>query len=205
MPYGVAWSKHSARCQPSLRLTATPPSGAPSSYLREPRFRAAAIWIGSLFGKVPTKALDAAVGDGAGGEAGEGFVDVGASFSSDPQAAEAVQPGDGALDGRTEDAQAGAVFFSAFGDDWADSAGPEQAVVRVVAVSTVGEERVAPVSGPADDTGHGRNLVEQGKQLCDVIAVSAGQRHRERNALAVGEDMVPCCPAARGRPGWARF
>jgi hypothetical protein len=45
-----------------------------------------------------TKALDVAVGDQAGGEAKEGFVDVVASFPSDAQAAEAVQPGDRAFD-----------------------------------------------------------------------------------------------------------
>jgi hypothetical protein len=95
------------------------------------------------------------VGDEAGGEAEEGFVDVVASFPADPQAAEAVQPGDGALDHVTEDAEAGAVFRASFGDDRADAAGPEQAPVLVVVVATVGEDCVGPVSGPADDTGHG--------------------------------------------------
>jgi hypothetical protein len=55
---------------------------------------------------VLTKALDVAVGDQAGGEAEEGFVDVVASFPSDAQAAEAVQPGDGALNHIAENAAA---------------------------------------------------------------------------------------------------
>lgn len=41
-----------------------------------------------------------------------GFVDVVASFPADPQSAEAVQPGDRALDHVTEDAQARAVFLA---------------------------------------------------------------------------------------------
>ena len=46
------------------------------------------------------------------------------------------------------------------------------------------------MSRPSNNTGNGRHLVEEGQQLGDVIAVAAGQRHCERDALAVGEDMV---------------
>ena len=53
-----------------------------------------------------------AVGDQADGEAEECFVDVVASFPADPQAAEAVQPGDRPLDDPAEGAQAGAVRLS---------------------------------------------------------------------------------------------
>jgi hypothetical protein len=154
--------------------------------------------------EVLTKALDVSVGDEAGGEAEEGFVDVVASFPADPQSAEAVQPGDRALDHVPEDAEAAAVFFSAFGDDRADAALPEQAAVFVVVVAPVGEECVGPVPGSADGAGHGRNLVQQGQQLRDVVAVSAGQRHRERDALAVGEDVVLAArPCAVDRAGTA--
>ncbi|MDH6229091.1 hypothetical protein M2169_006147 [Streptomyces sp. MJP52] len=48
-----------------------------------------------------------AVGDEAGGEAEEGFVDVVPSFLADAWAAEAVQPGDGAFDDPAEKARAG--------------------------------------------------------------------------------------------------
>lgn len=37
---------------------------------------------------------------------------------------------------------------------------------------------------PADDTGHGRNLVQQRQQSSDVVAVAAGQRQRERDPLS---------------------
>ena len=52
-----------------------------------------------------------ALGDQADGEAEEGFVDVVASFPADAQAAEAVEPGDGAFDDPAEGAQAGAVWL----------------------------------------------------------------------------------------------
>ena len=126
----------------------------------------------------------------AGGESEEGFVDVVASFPADAQASEAVEPGDGALDHPAEDAQARAVRLASFGDHGSDAALPEQAAVLVVVVAAVGEECVGSVSGPADDAGNGRDLVEQRQELGDVVAVSAGQRHCERDALGIGEDVV---------------
>lgn len=75
-------------------------------------------------------------------------------------------------------------------DDGTDTPGPEQAAVLFVVVAVVREECVRSVPWTADDAGHGRDLVEQGQKLGDVVAVSAGQRDRERDALAVGDDVV---------------
>ncbi|KQW06929.1 hypothetical protein ASD08_04885 [Streptomyces sp. Root369] len=55
-------------------------------------------------------------------------------------------------------------------------------------VAAVREEHVGPSARSADDSGHCRDLVEQGQELGDVVAIAAGQRHRERDALAVGDD-----------------
>lgn len=114
----------------------------------------------------------------------------------------AVQPGDRALYHPTEDAQARAVFNASFGDDRADAALPQQAAVLVGVVAAVGEECVGPASGPADNAGHSGDLVQQRQELGDVVAVPAGQRHRERDALAVGEDVVLAArPCAVDRAG----
>ncbi|KJK41027.1 hypothetical protein UK15_04370 [Streptomyces variegatus] len=113
--------------------------------------------------------------DQADGEAEEGFVDVVASLPADAQAAEAVQPGDGAFDDPAEDAQAGAMRLSSFGDRGPDAALPQESPVSVVVVAAVGEEYVGPSPWPADGTRHGRDLVEQGQKLGDGVAVSAGQ------------------------------
>jgi non-canonical (house-cleaning) NTP pyrophosphatase len=45
----------------------------------------------------------------------------------------------------------------------------------VVVVSAVGEEHVGPSARSADNPGHCRDLVQQGQELGDVVAVSAGQ------------------------------
>ena len=154
--------------------------------------------------EVLTKALDVAVGDQTGGESEEGLVDVVASFPADAQAAKAVQPGDRSLHDIAEDAQAGAVGLASFGDDRADAALPQQPPVLVVVVAAVGEQHVRPSAGPADHSGNSRDLVQQRQQLGDVVAVAAGQGHRERDALTVGEDVVLAArPCAVDRAGTA--
>lgn len=105
------------------------------------------------------------------------------------------------------------MWLASLGDDRADAARPQQTPVLVVVVAAIGEERVGSASGPADDAGHGRNLVQQRQQLRDVVAVSAGQRDSERDALSVGEDVVlaarPCPePSPRqqvSRQGWMLY
>jgi hypothetical protein len=44
-----------------------------------------------------------------------------------------------------------------------------------VVVAAVGEEHVGPSARSADNPGHCRDLVQQGQELGDVVAVSAGQ------------------------------
>jgi hypothetical protein len=95
-----------------------------------------------------------------------------------------------ALDDVAEDAQAGAARLASLRDHGADPASPEQAAVFVVVVAAVGQQRIGASARSADPARNGRDLVEQGQKLGDVIAVSPGQRHRERDALAVGDDVV---------------
>ena len=115
------------------------------------------------------------MGDQANGDSEEGFVDVVAAFPADAQAPEAVQPGDRPLDDPAESAQTGAVRLSPFGDRRLDAALPQEPAVLVVVVAAVGEEHVGSPARSADDSGHCRDLVQQGQELGDVVAVSAGQ------------------------------
>lgn len=75
-------------------------------------------------------------------------------------------------------------------DHGADPPPPEQATVLVVVVPAVGQQRVGASAGSADPARDGRDLVQQRLELGDVVAVSAGQRHRERDALAVDDEVV---------------
>lgn len=65
---------------------------------------------------------------------------------------------------------------------------PEEAAALVVVVAAVGQECVGASAGSADLARDGGNLVEQRLELGDVVAASAGQRHRERNALSVDDE-----------------
>jgi hypothetical protein len=47
--------------------------------------------------------------------------------------------------------------------------------VVAVVVAAVDEERLGPSTRPADDARDGRDLVQQGRELGDVVAVAAGQ------------------------------
>ncbi len=70
---------------------------------------------------------------------------------------------------------------------------------RLLALTNVG-----PPPRPVHGSRHWRDLVQQRQQLGDIVAVSAGQRHRERDALAVGDDVVLIArPCAVDRAGSA--
>lgn len=129
-------------------------------------------------------------------------MDVITSFPSDAQAAEAVQPGDRALDDVAEGTEASAVGFAPSCDHGPEAALPELAAVDVVVVAAVGQQSVRASAGSADPARDGRDLVEQGQQLGDVVAVAAGQRDRERDALAVDDEVVLAAwPGAVDRAG----
>lgn len=79
--------------------------------------------------EVQTKALDVSVGDDAGGEAEEGFVDVVASFPSDAQA-DALPP-NGKRPGQSR-------VLASFGDDRVNAALPQQAPVLASTMCRLG-------------------------------------------------------------------
>jgi hypothetical protein len=71
--------------------------------------------------------------------------------------------------------------------------------VVIAAVSNNDIGLAAWTSAPAAD---GRHRVEQWDQLGDVVAVAAGQRHRERDPTAVADQVVfGAGPAAVDRAG----
>lgn len=101
-----------------------------------------------------------------------------------------MEPGDGPLDNPPVDSEAGAVWDAAAGDHRFDAGRPDQAAVFVVVVAAVAEQAVGSFAWPSGQAGDGRDLLQQGYQLGDVVAVAAGQRDGEWDALAVDDDMV---------------
>lgn len=129
-------------------------------------------------------------------------MDVVASFPSDAEASEAVEPDNRALDSPAMAFKAGAGRYSTAGDDRFDALRPDQPAVLVVVIAAVAEQDVGPSTGSSHESRDRRDLGEQGQQLGNDIAVSAGQGHRERDALPVDEDVVLAArPCAIDRAG----
>jgi len=104
-----------------------------------------------------------------------------------------VQQGDGLLDDVAVDTQAGAVWVVAAGEYRDGVAGAHRAPVLVVVVSAVGVQPADPPLRPAASWWVGfdlPDLVQQGQELGAVVAVAASQRHRQRDAGGVDEDVV---------------
>jgi hypothetical protein len=78
----------------------------------------------------------------------------------------------------------------AAGDARADAAGAEQTSVLVDVVAAVGEQLAGLASRPATPSADRRYRIEQRQQLGDVVAVPAGQRDRERDAVGFDDQVV---------------
>ena len=128
----------------------------------------------------------------------------GVAFVANPKALEVVQVRKAALDDPALATQAGAVPCPPAADNTGDATGPQQAAVRVVVVSAVGEQALGLLSGPASlpFDRPGVKLFEQRDQLCDVVAVAGGERDGKRDAGCVDQQMVRGACASAINRGW---
>lgn len=117
-------------------------------------------------------------------------MDVVADLPADAQAAEPVQKGDGLLDDPASGAESGAVADAASGDDRGDPPGSQVLAVAVVVVAPVGVEPLWSLPWSASGALDPGDLVDQGYELGDVMAVAAGQTRGEGGAARVGDDVV---------------
>jgi hypothetical protein len=117
-------------------------------------------------------------------------VDVVADLPADAQSAEPVQQCKALLHHPAVHAQSGTVLDAAPRDDRSYPQGPHLLAVLVVVVAAVGVERDRSLSGPSASAAYGRDGLNQGDELGDVVAVSAGQRYRQRDAVPFGDQMV---------------
>ncbi len=117
-------------------------------------------------------------------------MEVGAYLVADPQSFELVQPGEGSLHHPAGLAQPGAVRDASAGDLGCDAAGPEDAAVLVEVVAAVGEQSARPVPGSSAEPADVEDRIKQGRQLGDVVPVSAGQGDGEGCAVPVDDQVV---------------
>lgn len=117
-------------------------------------------------------------------------MEIGASFVSDAEPFELVQPGEGALDHPAHLAQSGTVGDAASRDQRLDAALAQQAAVLVEVVAPVCVQTPGFAAGASPPTANRWDGVQQGQELGDVVPVPAGQRHGERGSVAVDDQVV---------------
>ena len=81
---------------------------------------------------------------------------------------------------------------AATGDPVGDPPGPQDAPVLVVVIAAVGKDQIGFLAGPADLSTHraGGEGIKERHQLGDVVAVAAGERHRQRDPRGVDQKVV---------------
>ena len=112
------------------------------------------------------------------------------SFEADTQAAEVVQPSDGALDNPTGRSQAAAVRYAASGNQRADAGRMQRLAIFVVIVAAVALYQRGFAQRTTTFATDRRNGRDQRVQLRHVVAIGAGENQRERDALRFGDEVM---------------
>ena len=135
------------------------------------------------------------------------MMDVGATLVADGEAAEAVQPREGALDNPPVLSQPLAAFHATAPDARLDPALVAGTAAAGVIVAFVGVQLARASARSAPFARHGRDRVEQVLERHAVVRVGPGQREGKRDAAPVGGEVAlgSCLAAirrvrARGRP-----
>ncbi len=115
---------------------------------------------------------------------------VGAYLVADAEPFELVEPGKGPLDNPSSLAQAGAMRGTTSGDLGCDATSPDETAVLVEVVAAVGEQPSGSVPWTAAQATNAGHRVQQGHELSDVVAVSAGQRDGERSSVLIDDEVV---------------
>jgi len=109
---------------------------------------------------------------------------------ADEQSLVVVQPGEAALNDPANATKSGAVLCLATSDLGFDVAGLEFAAVLVVVVAAIGSDPVGASAWSTDLAAYRRDALDERHQLCDVVAVAAGERPGERDPGRVYEKVV---------------
>ena len=126
-------------------------------------------------------------------------MDISTAFVANTEAAKLVQPHIGPLDDPAEDTQSASVVGAALCDDRFDSTLSQRLGMRRGMIGPVTLDTLWTLAGSSALTRNRRDGVHQGKQLRHIVAIRAGDRRGQRNAVRSGEDVMlrPVFPAVR--------
>jgi hypothetical protein len=117
-------------------------------------------------------------------------VDVGAPLVADGKAAEAVEPGERALDHPAVPAQTFAAVHPTPGDAGPNGAGAAFPAAPTVVIGLVGVERLGSPPGSSPTVTDARDGVQGGRQHHAVMAIGGAQTHPEGRAAAVDHKVA---------------
>ena len=111
------------------------------------------------------------------------------ALETNTETTEVMQPGMRAFDDPAIFAKAAAMFGTALGDHWLDTAIAQRAPMSLGVVTAIRVDHAAAAM-VATQSADRRNRVDQRQQLRDVVDVRAGQDRGERRTVGVGDDVV---------------
>ena len=117
-------------------------------------------------------------------------MDIGAAFVSNAEAAKLMQPRIRSLDHPTEDAQSTAMLRVALRKDRFDAALSQSFGVCCRMIGAIPLNALRSLARSPALARNRRNRIHQGKQLGHIVAIRAGNRRGQRNAVRIGEDVV---------------
>lgn len=112
------------------------------------------------------------------------------ALETNTETTEVMQPGMRAFDDPAIFAKAAAMFGTALGDHWLDTAIAQRAPMSLGVVTAIRVDHTRPLQWVATQSADRRNRVDQRQQLRDVVDVRAGQDRGERRTVGVGDDVV---------------
>ena len=136
-------------------------------------------------------------------------MDVGSSLITDTQAPELMQPREGPFDHPAKHAQAAPVVRASASQDRDDAEASQGLSVRGRVVGAVPLDAVRSAARVTDFPANGWDGLDEGEQLRHVVAIGLRDDGRQRNAVAIGDQVVlaPQLPSIRWRrarffPAW---
>lgn len=121
----------------------------------------------------------------------ESLMNVGATFVANAQAAELVQPTEGAFHDPARFAQPAAMRRSRSGQLVGDPTLLQPAMVSRTAVGAIPLHDCRPLPRATDLAPHRRNRGREGLELATVMHVGRRQLDAQRQALGIGAKMLP--------------
>ena len=116
-----------------------------------------------------------------------------------------MQPRRCAFDDPTIDPQPTAVFSIAAGKSGTDAAPSQRLAVGLRIVSTIAEQHVGAFAGMSHFTAHVGDGVHDVEDFLNIGNIGTGDRHRQRNTLGVGDNVVLGPQLSAIRRVFARF